>query len=495
MTTTLIHGLLKHGNATKASDVVADTLQGRVPLSPTSTVALPIHCRVRLHTRTLDRTISILAQGAGESTSQSRVTYLRDHRDLRHWRSVVGAQLTSRDPSSLNMLPNPCRSNENIRRSVALLNAFRRHRYHRTENMYERVVEACLLQGEIVTATLLFVLLVRDWQVKRTMQAAVAAINDTPEGPNLNINESPSPSINSGRTSSGKTERLLARCAGATGIPSDEIKACGLLQVRLPHPNNGILKRLLDSINQSGPLVVDPGGHMSSWEFLHCDAKEALAYLACLLHEHAIPESRLSSLIRAISRHSQSQDVPLTSNGVRRSWRMCMRGPDSPSFRDLPSPDARMVVHLVQRSTRSCNSSVNTICFETLRGLIDPTPRHGGHSFKMPLLDQRSYNALLYFGLRNAKSLDLTRATLHLMHERGVKADIVTLNTLLRGASLLRMNRTVQHLVQLIDDVFSRSNPPAGSLTSVLASSMRMDSRESENEDAQSRNTYLAGEH
>jgi len=189
VTTTLIHGLLKHGNAETASDVVADTLQGRAPLLPMSLNVLPIECRVRLHTGTLDRTISTLSQNSGESARRSRATYLRDHGDLRHWRRVVNAQLVLRAPfrapSSLTALPNLVRSNENIRRSVALLNAFRHCRYHRTESMYERVIEACLLQGEIVTAALLFVLLVRDWQGRRTVQAVVMKTNDPSQGSNL----------------------------------------------------------------------------------------------------------------------------------------------------------------------------------------------------------------------------------------------------------------------------------------------------------------------
>ena len=57
-------------------------------------------------------------------------------------------------------------------------NAFRHYRYHCTESTYKRVIEACLRQGEIVTATLLFVLLVRDWQARRTAQVVVMKTNN-----------------------------------------------------------------------------------------------------------------------------------------------------------------------------------------------------------------------------------------------------------------------------------------------------------------------------
>jgi len=478
VTTTFIHGLLRHGNVEIASDVVADTLQGRAPLLSMSPNVLPIECRVRLHTGTLDHTISKLSQNSGESARRLRAAYLRDHGDLRHWRRVVNAQLVLRaplrTPSSLTALPNLVRSSENIRRSVALLNAFRHYRYRRTESMYERVIEACLLQGEIVTATLLFVLLVRDWQARRTVQAAVMTTNDPSQGSNPDAAEPPYPVANSSGTLSVKG--LLARCAGVTGIPTDEIKACGLLHVQPPPPNMRTLWRLLKAIDRSSPLVLDPGGSMSSSRLPYRDAKEALAYLAYLLHERALPDSRVSYLIRALSRHSQHPDVPLTLQGVRRSWRTCMRGPKSPSFHGLPSPDARMIVHLVQRSTRLSDDSVNRACSETLRGLIGPMHWHKRCSFKRPLLDQRSFNALLYFALRDAKSLDLTRATLHLMHERGLKADIITLNTLLRGASLLRLNHGVEHLVHFIDRI-SHSDLPVESLHSFLTGRMRMETR------------------
>jgi len=64
------------------------------------------------------------------------------------------------------------------------------------------------------------------------------------------------------------------------------------------------------------------------------------------------------------------------------------------------------------------------------------------------------------------------------MHERGLKADIITLNTLLRGASLLRMNHAVEHLVHLIDHISPRSNLPVEFLRSLLTGRMRMETRE-----------------
>ncbi|KAG9083107.1 hypothetical protein FS749_006291, partial [Ceratobasidium sp. UAMH 11750] len=52
--------------------------------------------------------------------------------------------------------------------ALTILAAARRsQRQQRTSHMYDAAIRACLLQGEILTGSLLFVLLVRDWQKRR----------------------------------------------------------------------------------------------------------------------------------------------------------------------------------------------------------------------------------------------------------------------------------------------------------------------------------------
>ncbi|KAG8730892.1 hypothetical protein FRC11_005563, partial [Ceratobasidium sp. 423] len=48
--------------------------------------------------------------------------------------------------------------------ALTVLGAARRSKQRRTTHMYDAAIRACLLQGEILTGSLLFVLLVRDWQ-------------------------------------------------------------------------------------------------------------------------------------------------------------------------------------------------------------------------------------------------------------------------------------------------------------------------------------------
>ncbi|THH13321.1 hypothetical protein EW146_g6880 [Bondarzewia mesenterica] len=53
------------------------------------------------------------------------------------------------------------------RYAVRLLRDARKHRWQRTQSMYETVVHACLVQGEILVASLLLALLIKDYQLQR----------------------------------------------------------------------------------------------------------------------------------------------------------------------------------------------------------------------------------------------------------------------------------------------------------------------------------------
>lgn len=456
-TTTLVHGLIRRGDIATASDIVADALQGRVPRAAQSSSVLPLSRRVRFRTPTLQSTLSSLCHNQGQSHS----TYLQDHRDLRHWRDVVQAQVALVSPKYLpSQTPEAARSYEYAQRSIALLNAFRHHRYRRTETMYEKVINTCIIHGEIITATLLFVLLVKDWQVKQAVQAAISSSAPTS-----------SPSLDgAGHLASNSAPRdilnpILQRSATAAGFAVDEIRAYGVYKIPIPYPTNSMLQRILAAI----PPAIDPGGIASGRDPDWREAKEALAYLACLLSEQCYPNPRLSSLIQSLAQHRDSADLSLTMSSARRRWRACFSSPASPSFAGLPRPDPHLVVNLIRRNISGAKGSVNELYTVALRDLITSSIRSRPKS----RLDQRSYNALLHFALRDVGSVDLTRAVLFKMHASGHAADIVTLNTLIRGASLLRMNSAVEALASCIDQS-SLSSPkeiPTVRLSSLLQSS------------------------
>jgi len=66
--------------------------------------------------------------------------------------------------------------------AVRLLEEARRRRQERTQRMYDVVINACLIQGEIIVASLLFIMLIKDWQLRRALKNQ-RANNPPPESP------------------------------------------------------------------------------------------------------------------------------------------------------------------------------------------------------------------------------------------------------------------------------------------------------------------------
>jgi len=63
-----------------------------------------------------------------------------------------------------SLITDPC-----TRAAVNLLQAARQWGQHRTERMYDNVISTLLMQGEIIVGSLLFVLLVKDWQLRHAV--------------------------------------------------------------------------------------------------------------------------------------------------------------------------------------------------------------------------------------------------------------------------------------------------------------------------------------
>lgn len=54
--------------------------------------------------------------------------------------------------------------------AVRLLEEARHRRQERTQQMYDVVINACLLQGEIIVASLLFLMVIKDWQLRQALK-------------------------------------------------------------------------------------------------------------------------------------------------------------------------------------------------------------------------------------------------------------------------------------------------------------------------------------
>ncbi|KAG9024178.1 hypothetical protein FRB95_011974 [Tulasnella sp. JGI-2019a] len=90
-----------------------------------------------------------------------------------HVQSILRSQLeTSDDPNVRQDLlgDRAPKLDKATQRALLFVQVLRSSRQRRTSKMFEALVDACLLQGEIIVGTLLFVLLVRDWQARKLLQ-------------------------------------------------------------------------------------------------------------------------------------------------------------------------------------------------------------------------------------------------------------------------------------------------------------------------------------
>ena len=71
-------------------------------------------------------------------------------------------------------------TDRHTRIAVRLLEEARRRRQERTHRMYDVVINACLIQGEIIVASLLFIIAIKDWQLREALEHQ-RAINPPPE--------------------------------------------------------------------------------------------------------------------------------------------------------------------------------------------------------------------------------------------------------------------------------------------------------------------------
>lgn len=202
LTTSLIHALLWSYRRFKAAQIAETALMG------TSTSILdghsirPIFPGMRLSWKTTENIMiglcpppanggsnppwKILLQPVRQSEpewlEQVRGLNYRAHRELRDERKEDKGfdQLTAQHEAFLrDQMGNPKLPCDRVgklpghtRRAILFLHVLRHSRQRRTGKMFEALVDACLLQGEIVVGTLLFVLLVRDWQARRILQQA-----------------------------------------------------------------------------------------------------------------------------------------------------------------------------------------------------------------------------------------------------------------------------------------------------------------------------------
>ena len=89
----------------------------------------------------------------------------------------------------LNVLDKYPIADKHTRIAIRLLEEARHRRQERTQQMYDVVINACLLQGEIIVASLLFLMLIKDWQLRQALKNQCA--NNPPPEPSEPLTASP----------------------------------------------------------------------------------------------------------------------------------------------------------------------------------------------------------------------------------------------------------------------------------------------------------------
>ncbi|KAG1739920.1 uncharacterized protein EDB91DRAFT_373804 [Suillus paluster] len=135
------------------------------PVSPTLSAHCLLHHFVRQGMTLRARQ---LAERLMEDGTQIRASTL--HAVIQHQTKRAGdgkflpaRRPSQRDPS--NIIPKQV-EDQSTRLALKLLLHARQHRQRCYEHTYQFIINICLVQGEIIVASLLFVLLVKDWEMK-----------------------------------------------------------------------------------------------------------------------------------------------------------------------------------------------------------------------------------------------------------------------------------------------------------------------------------------
>jgi hypothetical protein len=157
--------------------------------------------------------------------------------------------------------------------AVHLLNRAREHRWQRTTSMYESVFRACLIQGEILVASLLLALLLKDYQLRHACSRVAT-----------------------------EAERVGAQ---DTNVQSKIPEASSRGRKLLPHSNSHFLyQRVTEFLDKHCTQVEDP---------LFSKASQALAILASELDARRIPYANLATLIKVMYSYPQCQHTVWTT--------------------------------------------------------------------------------------------------------------------------------------------------------------------------------------
>lgn len=280
-----------------------------------------------------------------------------------------------------------------------ILRLAREQGQRRSEAMYDTLISACLLQGEIIVAALLFACLVKDWQLRAAARRNKANTEDA-------------------------SRRQMA---------DDEVVRQTALDERLswvrkhiswdsivhaPYPEVILLKKITHRIEDT--FANDPRPDSDDPELQ--EALQALAILAALVEEGNIHFGKISPLLRAL------YNAP---KGSTRVWK----------YRDKKPVSVRAYTYF------------HEVLLRLVQSLRNPS------AMAVPPLDTRSCNSLLHYSLRHRFSPTLATYVMEYMfNERSFRPDIKTFNVLLRSGTTLRREDLSEVAVRIIRRLQGQDN-------------------------------------
>ncbi|KAH9956772.1 hypothetical protein BC827DRAFT_736831 [Russula dissimulans] len=283
----LLHGLLRAGE-TKAAAMLTEQM---------------IAYGEELHPLSFNILLRQLHPSARPDSPRTVDGHLTPHRKMTRRPGVLELQ---------NVMP----MDPFTRFAVRLLNSAREHRWQRTAGMYESVLRACLIQGEILVASLLLALLLKDYQLRQACSRVAAeaermGVQDTMAYVHSKIPEAPSrgfrilPSRGSRFLYQSVTEFLETHCARVDDPLFPEASqalanlASALDNCRIPYMNMATLIKILYSYPQCVHIVwiTLPSGERQScnaYRYFH----GVLFNLLCSLPDRRSVDSNTSQLPR-----------------------------------------------------------------------------------------------------------------------------------------------------------------------------------------------------
>ena len=348
----LLHTLIRHGFTKEASRLSEQMTRARIP--PRS--------------RSLNALFTSLAQTPSTTTTTTPV-----------------APSTRSQLQSLTIQPSLVASSP-TRSALRLLLLARQSRQRRTHRMFKALLTLCLINGEIILASLLFGVLVRDWQSR--VQLAEQQPSKDDDDDDLPPEENP--------TTHKRSTKIYD-----TPFPA------------WSHLNNmcGYIAQAVSARPPSPHL--DPAAHTR-----YADSIQALANLAHLLDQRILPIGGLTGLLQPMYK-SPTADLKVWVWERKRKKKEKHEVDAQGYFKQVLN---RLAAHLPKRHP---NSSSSSSC-----------PRE---SAPAPLTLQ-TYNTLLHYSLAHAQSRRMADKILHhmVLEHDGLSPSATTMNILVRAAARSR---------------------------------------------------------